>query len=203
MFKSLKNIDSAFRFTRLIAMIAVGGAFLFSSFITLLSYTSLRRNEKQIYVIANGKVFEAFAEERNKQWPIEIEDHVKMFHHYFFTLTADDSRNRKSIDKALALAGTSAADEYNNLRESGYYSALIAASITQEIDMVRCEIDMNSQPWHFRYYGTITITRATKVVTRSLISEGSIIQTKPSSNNNHGLSIENWRVIENKDIENR
>lgn len=151
-------------------------------------------------VIANGKIYEAVAEERSKFWPIEIRDHVKMFHFYFFSIHPDEKAIERSLNKAFYLADNSAKAEYDNLREKGYYNAMVAANISQEIEEDRIEVDLNVKPWRFTYYGTIRIIRATTIVTRSLITTGTLRTTIPSDNNNHGLIIESWQVLENKDI---
>lgn len=200
MFKQLQNIDSAFKYVRLFSFFLIIAVMLFCGYITFLQHQSLRKRDGKVMVIANGKIFEAMAEDRNKYWPIEIRDHVKMFHFYFFTLHPDEKSISKNLNKSFYLADLTAKAEYDNLREKGYYNALVAANVSQEIEMDSVAVNMNATPWRFTYYGTIQIIRATTVVTRSLISEGALRTTIPSDNNNHGLIIEGWRIIENKDI---
>lgn len=200
MIKQLQNIDTAFQYVRLFSIITMLCMLLLCSYITYLNHQTLKKKDERVMVIANGKIFQAMAEDRNKYWPIEIRDHVKMFHFYFFTLHPDEKAINKGLNNAFYLADQSAKAEYDNLREKGYYNALVAANVSQEIEQDRIEVDMNTTPWRFTYYGTITITRATTVVTRSLITQGSLRTTIPSDNNNHGLIIEGWRIIENRDI---
>lgn len=200
MFKQLQNVDTAFRFIRVFFLTIILGLFFLFGYISYLYQKTLGLREGKVMVIANGKIFEAVAEERSKYWPIEIRDHVKMFHFYFFTIHPDEKAIEKSLTRSFYLAGNVAKQEYDNLREKGYYNSMVAANISQEIEEDRIEVDINSTPWRFTYYGTIQITRDTKKVTRSLVTTGTLRTTTPSDNNSHGLSIETWQILENKDI---
>lgn len=200
MFEQFKNIDSAFKLSRVVSIVAIIGSMLLCTYTIYATRQLIREKDGKVLVIANGKIFEAFADERGKYWGVEVRDHVKTFHFYFFTLQPDENIIKRHINKALYLADNTAASEYNNLRESGYYSSLIAASISQEIESENIEIDLNTTPWKFKYTGKLRIIRATNIVTRSLVTKGFIRITEPSDNNPHGMLIERWRVIENKDI---
>jgi conjugative transposon TraK protein len=200
MFQQFKNIDSAFKLSRALSIVAIVGSIGFSAFVVYFNEKQNSQKDKKVFVIANGKIFEAFAEERGKYWPIEIRDHVKTFHFYFFTLQPDETFIKKNIEKALHLADNSAASEYNNLRENGFYNSLIAANANQEIESENIEVNLNATPWSFKYTGKIRIIRATTILTRSLVTEGILRITQPADDNPHGLKIEKWRVLENKDI---
>lgn len=200
MFKQFQNIDSAFKLSRLVSIVAVAGSIVLCIFTTYVNQKQVKEKDGKVFVIANGKIFEAFAEERGKYWPVEIRDHVKTFHFWFFTLQPDEEVIKRNVTKALYLADNSAANEYANLKEDGYYSSIIAASVSQEIESEKVDVDMNVSPWRFRYTGKLRIIRATSIVTRSLITEGCLRITQPTDNNPHGLVIEKWRVIENRDI---
>lgn len=200
MFQQFRNIDSAFKLSRTVSIAAVIGSTMFCIFTLYFSHKSIKEKEKQVFVIANGKIFQAFSEERGKFWGIEVKDHIKTFHYYFFTLQPDEDYIKKNITKALYLADESAKHEYDNLKENAYYTSLISANVSQEIDSDSIEINLNSTPWTFKYSGKLKIIRSTNIVIRSIITEGSIRTILPSDNNPHGLLIERWRVIENKDI---
>ena len=40
--------------------------------------------QAHIYILANGKVLEAFAADRKDNIPVEARDHISMFHHVDF-----------------------------------------------------------------------------------------------------------------------
>lgn len=200
MFRQLKNIDSAFRYVRLVTILVMLFSFGLCAFLIISYQFKQSQQDKRILVIANGKIFEAFADERAKYWPIEIRDHVRTFHSLFYTLIADEKAIYQNINRSLFLADNSAANEFKNLKENGYFTSLVAAGVTQEISCDSITVDMNTTPWRFRYYGTLRITRATSIVTRSLITEGGLRTTLATDNNPHGLLIERWQVLENNTI---
>jgi conjugative transposon TraK protein len=145
---------------------------------------------------------EAWAADRNLKIPVEIRDHLKMFHFYFYSLEPDDQVIKRNITKALYLADATAKAEYDDLKESGYYSSFISGNVSQQVeDYDSIKVDVNQQPWYFKYFGKLKIIRATSVVTRSLITEGFIRNLDATSDNNpHGFLIERWKVLENKDL---
>lgn len=205
MFKQMKNIDRAFRHIRNFSMLVVISCFLFSCFALYKSFRLVAEAQGKVYILANGKALEAFASDRKDNIPVEAKDHVKTFHLLFFTLDPDDKVIQANINKALYLADASAKREYDNLKESGYYSNIISGNISQQIKVDSVVIDINKYPFHFHCYATQSIIRTTSIVSRSLITEGVLRNVSRSDNNPHGFLIERWAVIENKDlkIENR
>ena len=49
---------------------------------------TLSENRGKVYVMVNGKLVEALAKDRD--YPVEIRDHIRDFHELFFTLSPDD-----------------------------------------------------------------------------------------------------------------
>ena len=205
MFKSAKNIDTAFRHIRSFTLIVIVGCILISCFSLYKSFQTVTTMQAKIYILANGKAIEAFASERKDNIPVEARDHVKTFHSLFFTLDPDDKVINANINKALYLADASAKREYDNLKEHGYYSNIIAGNISQEIKVDSVSVSLNTYPYPFRCYATQILIRATSTVYRSLITEGELRNVSRSDNNSHGFLIEHWTTVENRDlkIENR
>ena len=202
LFKQMKNIDTAFRHTRLFSLFFMVGCILISVFIATKSYELASTAQEKIYILANGKALEAFSAERKDNIPVEARDHVKMFHFYFFSLDPDNKVIEANIGKALYLADASAKQQYDNLRENGYYSNLIAGNISQEIIMDSISVDINQYPFYFRFHGKQRIIRPSTIVTRNLITEGYLRNVSRSDNNPHGFLVEKWRTLENKDVKN-
>ena len=105
-----------------------------------------------------------------------------------------------NVNKALYLADATAKQQYDNLKENGYYSNLIAGNISQEIQADSITINIDSYPFYFRYKGQQKIIRPTTIVTRSIITEGYLRNVSRSDNNSHGFLIEKWRTLENNDV---
>jgi conjugative transposon TraK protein len=201
MFQQFKNIDTAFKHIRVFSL-----AFLLANCIicvyTLYKTSQvLKAGQNKIYVIANGKLMDALATDRREKLPVEIRDHVKMFHFYFYGLEPDNEVIKVHTTKALYLADASAKTEYDNLNETGYYSGLQSGNISQQVEEPdSIQVNIDQQPYYFRYYGKLRIIRATTITTRSLVTEGYIRTTTASDNNPHGLLIERWKILENRDI---
>jgi conjugative transposon TraK protein len=200
MFKQTKNIDTAFRHIRLFSIVMIVACVFITAWSLYVSAKTMRESQQKIFILASGKALEAFAAERKDNIPVEARDHVKMFHHYFFTLDPDDKVILANITKALYLADGSAKQQYDDLKENSYYSNIISGNISQEITMDSIEININQYPFYFRCKAQEKIIRPTTIVTRSLITEGWLRNVSRSDNNPHGFLIEKWRTVENKDI---
>ncbi len=200
MFHQLKNIDTAFKHIRLFSLAIIVACIFLCCYTVYKSYQLVTETQERIYILSNGKALEAFSAERKDNIPVEARDHVKMFHHFFFTLDPDDKMIQVNITKALYLADVSAKRQYDNLKESRYYSNIISGNISQDIETDSIRIDLDTYPYYFRYYSKQRITRATSIVMRTLISEGYLRNVARSDNNPHGFLIERWNTIENKDI---
>ena len=200
MFKTTKNIDSAFRHIRMFSIIFIAGCALVSIFIAYKSYQMASQAQQRIYILANGKALEAYSADRKDNVPVEARDHVNMFHHYFFTLDPDDKVIQSNINKALYLADGSAKQQYDNLKENGYYTNIISGNVSQTVESDSISINTDVYPFYFRYKGQQKIIRPTTIVTRSLITEGYLRNVSRSDNNPHGFLIEKWTTLENKDI---
>ena len=200
MFQQLKNIDSAFKHIRLFSIALITACVFICCYTVYKSFVLITQTQARIYILSNGKALEAYSAERKDNVPVEARDHVKVFHHYFFTLDPDDKMIQVNVTKALYLADISAKQQYDNLKESRYYSNIISGNISQDIEPDSIRIDLDNYPYYFRYYAKQRIIRATSVVMRSLITEGFLRNVARSDNNSHGFLIERWNTIENKDI---
>jgi conjugative transposon TraK protein len=200
MFRRAKNIDTAFREVRMFSIIVIVLCVAISIFMIGKSFQLAAKAERRIYILANGKVLEAYAADRRDNIPVEARDHVRMFHSYFFSMDPDEKVIQSNIVKALYLADGSAKQQYDNLKENGYYSNLISGNVSQTIEADSITITTDVYPYYFRYKGQQLIIRPTTIVTRSLVTEGYLRNVSRSDNNPHGFLIEKWRTLENKDL---
>ena len=200
MFSKTKKIDTAFRHIKMFSIVLVLGCISLAVYALYTSNKTASESQQRIFILANGKALEAYAADRKDNIPVEAKDHVKMFHHYFFTLDPDDKVIQSNITKALYLADASAKQQYDNLKENSYYTNIISGNISQEILSDSITINTNSYPYYFRYKGQQKIIRPSTIVTRSLITEGYLRNVSRSDNNSHGFLIERWKTLENKDI---
>jgi conjugative transposon TraK protein len=200
MFKEPQNINTAFRHIKVFTLAVIAGCIVLCSLAFYKSYDMVKTIQGKVYILANSKALEAYASDRKDNVPVEARDHVKTFHQYFFTLDPDEKVIQANVTKALYLADGSAKREYDNLRENGYYSNIIAGNISQEISMDSIEINLDSYPYYFRCHAMQRIIRTTSIVSRLLVTEGYLRNVSRSDNNPHGFLIERWSTIENKDV---
>ena len=200
MFTQMKNIDSAFKYVRGFTLVICLGSVVLSCYALYKSFELVKNIQGKIYILANGKALEAYVAERKDNIPVEAKDHIRNFHQFFFTLDPDEKVITANISKALYLADASAKRQYDNLKESGYYTGLIASNISQSISIDSVMLDTHQSPYYFKCYAREHITRTTSIVSRSLITEGYMRDVSRSDNNPHGFLIERWVILENRDI---
>ncbi|MBV4358801.1 conjugative transposon protein TraK [Pinibacter aurantiacus] len=200
MFTKMKNIDTAFKYIRLFTLLIILGCLGLCVFVFYKSYALAASTQNKIYVLANEKALEAISTDRKTNISVEAKDHVKMFHLYFFTLDPDDKVIHSNITKALYLADASAKRQYDNLKENGFYSNIIAGNISQQLLIDSVTVNTNDYPYFFECYAQQKIIRTTSIVYRSLITSGYLRNVSRSENNSHGFLIERWTTLENKDI---
>jgi conjugative transposon TraK protein len=157
-------------------------------------------SQHRIYILANGKILEAFSAGRKDNLIVESKDHIQMFHHWFFTLDPDEKVIQENISKALYLADESAKDAYENLKEAGYYANIISANISQEIRVDSVHVDTDQYPYYFKCFATEKLIRSSAKVTRTLITQGFLRSVSRSDNNPHGFLIQKWETLVNTDL---
>ena len=131
MFSKTKKIDTAFRHIKMFSIVLVLGCISLAAYALYTSNKTFSESQQRIFILANGKALEAYAADRKDNVPVEARDHVKMFHHYFFTLDPDDKVIQSNITKALYLADASAKQQYDNLKENSYYTNIIQAILAR------------------------------------------------------------------------
>ncbi len=200
MFKQTKNIDASFRHIKFFTLLLVLGCFILCGFVLYKSYELSAKVQDRIYILSGDKAMEAFASKRKDNIEAEARSHVAMFHTDFFTLDPDEKVIESNIKKALYLADGSAKRQYDNLKETSYYSGIISGNISQQISVDSISLSMNAEPYLFHCYATIKIIRPNSIVTRNLITQGYLRNVSRSDHNPHGFLIERWETIENRDI---
>lgn len=199
MFTQLRNIETAFQQNKKIVGMAIVASLLISVTAMYLAFRSYQKADTRIYVLANGKALEAISADRKDNVPVEARDHIRMFHHYFFTLDPDEKVIDGNIGKALYLADESARNQYEGLKEKNYYNNLISGNISQQITVDSIQLDMNHYPYYFKCYALEKLVRATSTINKSLITQGYLRNVSRSDNNPHGFLIERWETIANRD----
>jgi conjugative transposon TraK protein len=200
MFTKAKNIDSAFQHIRLFSIVFIISCVVITSLVSLNSMKQVSESQQHLYILANGKILEAFAGDRKDNIAVEARDHIGMFHHYFFSLDPDEKVIDGNITKSLYLADASAKKQYDNLKENGYYRNIISGNISQQLEIDTIDLNTANYPYYFHLVAKEKLIRTTSIVTRSLVTEGWLRNVSRSDNNSHGFLIEKWAILENRDL---
>jgi conjugative transposon TraK protein len=199
MFTHLRNIETAFQQNKRIVALVIISSTLISVAAIWFAFSAYQKASGHIYILAGGKALEAFAADRKDNIPVEARDHIRMFHHDFFTLDPDEKVIESNISKALYLADESARNQYDNLKEKSYYNNLISGNISQQISVDSITLDLNRYPYYFMCFATEKLIRATSTINKTLVTQGYLRNVSRSDNNPHGFLIEKWETIANRD----
>jgi conjugative transposon TraK protein len=194
----IQNIEAKIRLATWIAF----GSFLTSIILSVVfcsyAYRQIMDARKSIYILNNNIPLQATQTDMQMNRPAEYRADVDLFHSLFFSLTPDDKYIEYEMKKAMYLVDQSGVEEYDNLKENGFFNSILSSSsvLTLQTD----SIALNMPKRYFRYYGKLKIDRRSSTVVRSLITEGYLKDIPRSDNNPHGVLIINWKTLENKDL---
>lgn len=196
----IKNIEAKIRLATFIA----AGSFLTALIIVAINavsaYRMVRNAQKNIYILDNNVPILARQTDMQMNRPAEYRAHVDLFHSLFFSLTPDGNYMEYQMKKAMYLIDESGMQQYNDLKENGFFNSILSSSsvLTLETD----SIQLDNAKKYFRYHGKLRIDRRSSTVIRSLITEGYLKDIPRSDNNPHGVIITRWKTLENKDLSN-
>ncbi len=200
--KQLFDIQKKFRFTvyvlLVISILLVGlSAWVFTRSIRLVN-----ESREKIYVLDNGKsLLLALREDISENRSAEAKDHVKRFHELFFTVEPDREFIENNVREALFLADRSAMNQYRTFKENNLYNQVIGSDISMTLMTDSILVDFSAYPYRFTYYGRQKIVRKSNITIRNLQTGGWLRNISRTENNAHGFLIEQWVIIDNKDLE--
>ncbi|MFP9119039.1 conjugative transposon protein TraK [Flavobacterium sp. RNTU_13] len=201
-FKTLRNIENSFRQIRLYAIAFTVLCLGISGYAVFESYRFAREQREKVYVLDQGKsLMLALSQDAAVNRPVEAREHVRRFHELFFTLAPDKAAIENNMKRAFSLADKSAFDYYKDLSEKGYYNRIISGNVQQRVEVDSVQCDFEKYPYSVRTYAREYIIRASNVTRRSLITSCLLVNSVRSDVNPQGFNIEQFRVLENKDVE--
>ncbi|WP_339751144.1 conjugative transposon protein TraK [Algoriphagus aquimarinus] len=194
----IKNIESKIRLATVLSLGSFLTSIIICGFVSAYAYQQVANARQSIYILDND--IPILAKQTNMQMnrPAEYKAAVDLFHSLFFNLTPDDKHIEYQMSKAMYFVDETGVGQYNNLKEKGYFNSILSSSSVLSIQTDSIVIEQN----RFRYYGKQKIDRRSASITRSIITEGELIDIPRSENNSHGVLITNWKTIENKDLSN-
>lgn len=193
----IKNIESKIRLATLLSVGSFITSVVMCITVSAYAYKQVADARKSIYILDND--IPILAKQTNMQMnrPAEYKAAVDLFHSLFFSLTPDDKHIEYQMKRAMYLADESGVLQYNNLKEKGFFNSILSSSSVLTIQTDSITIDQNNK---FTYYGKQKIDRRSATITRSLITEGILMDIPRSENNSHGVLITSWKTLENKDL---
>lgn len=194
----IQNIESKIRLATVLSLGSLLTSIIICGFVSAYAYKQVANARQSIYILDND--IPILAKQANMQMnrPAEYKAAVDLFHSLFFNLTPDDKHIEYQMSRAMYFVDETGVGQYNNLKEKGYFNSILSSSSVLSIQTDSIVLDQN----RFRYYGRQKIDRRSATITRSIITEGELIDIPRSENNSHGVLITNWKTIENKDLSN-
>jgi conjugative transposon TraK protein len=198
-FMIIKNIESKIRLATVIAIGSLVASLAIVGINSFLSFRLVANAQKSIYILDNNIPIEARQTDMEMNRPAEYRADIDLFHSLFFSLTPDDKYIEYKMKKAMYLIDESGMEQYNDLKENGFFNSILSSSSVLTLQTDSILLDMPRK--YFRYYGKLKIDRRSSTVVRSLITEGYLKDIPRSDNNSHGVLICGWKTLENKDLQ--
>jgi len=195
----IRNIESKIKLATFLSLGSFLTSIIISVAVSAFAYKQVTNARQSIYILDNDIPVLAKQTDMQMNRPAEYRAAVDLFHTLFFSLTPDNKHIEYQMKKAMYLADESGVQQYNNLKEKGYFNSILSSSSVLTLQTDSISIGQNNR---FIYYGKQTIDRRSATITRSLITEGHLKDIPRSANNSHGVLITNWKTIENKDLRN-
>ncbi|RYX78257.1 conjugative transposon protein TraK [bacterium] len=195
----VKNIEAKVRLATFLSAISFFLALAISIAVSYFAYLQVSDSRKSIYVLQDGiNPMLAKRTDIELNRAAEYRAHIARFHTLFFSLIPDEHFIEHQMRQAMYLIDESGAQQYNNLKERNFFSAVLSSSAVLTIRMDSISLDENKG--YFRYYATQRIDRKSAVTLRSLITEGKLRDLPARSEHNpHAVLITSWKTLENAD----
>jgi len=195
----IKNIEAKIRLATLVSIASLLSAIIMVGFVCFFAYRTVANAQKSIYILDKNIPVQAMQTDIQMNRPAEYRAHIDLFHALFFSLTPDDKYMEYEMKKAMYLVDESGMQQYNDLKENGFFNSILSSSSVLTLQTDSISLDMSRK--YFRYYGKLKIDRRSSTVVRSLVTEGYLKDIPRSDNNPHGVLICGWKTIENKDLQ--
>lgn len=197
----IKNLENKIKMATIVSVASLVVSITIVISVLFYTYGQVAESRKTIYILDNGVPILAKQTDQSVNRPVEYKAHVDLFHSLFFNIAPDDKYIEYQMNKAMYLIDESGIQQYNNLKEKGFFSQIMNSSAVLTIQTDSIQLDMANK--YFRYYGKQTIDRKSSTVIRSIITEGFMNDIPRTTNNPHGILITKWKTLENRDLSTR
>jgi conjugative transposon TraK protein len=194
----IKNIESKIKLATFLSLGSFISCIIICGIVSAYAFKQVSNARQSIYILDNDVPILAKQTNMQMNRPAEYKAAIDLFHSLFFSLTPDDKHIEYQMNKAMYFIDESGVGQYNNLKEKGYFNSIMSSSSVLTVQTDSIVVDNN----RFTYYGKQRIERRSATITRSLVTEGVLVDIPRSESNSHGVLITNWKTIENKDLHN-
>lgn len=183
-------------FFGLVVLIAIGGAFTFA-------YTAFQTAQDRAYIITdNGTMLAQLAPTTDKKSrEVEVKNHVSLFFNKMYAF--NEYSYKDNVEGALHLINSTEGKRilsgYNQIR---LHEELVKSSANVSVAVDSIWTDMNQNPYRVRAFVRQTFQAPGGSITKRLWSEMNVrsINTR-SSDNIHGLLIDNLNIFDDSDLD--
>lgn len=198
--KYFDTIESGFRRMKFLTLSAVTLAVAVPSVSIALSYGFVNSRTGSVYVVNGGEASLARLSDGESVRDLEVKDHVSRFHELMFNLAPSTDAVERNIGKAMSFCDKSGYDYYQMLSETDFYARLIAANASQQIAIDSMAVNMGVYPYEAEVMGKLYVMRQSSITAYDFKSRCSLVNIERSESNPHGLMIEKFRVVRNRQI---
>ena len=198
---SLMNIDTAFKQTRTISIIALVCSFLFCVVVMFIAMQMVTKGKGKIYITNGyGNTLTAYQISANKNRDAEVKSQVRNFHSLLYDITPNPDEIKKKVDEIM-LMGDASVKAFMDKRGDSYYKKLIASDveIKYELDSIRTNIDV--YPYKAVQYGKEVVQTQVGFLVKNLITSLDLREVARTDANPHGLLIGNFEIHKNNRIQ--
>lgn len=198
---SLMNIDTAFKQTRLIAILTLLCSFFFCVTVMFVAMNMVTKGKGKIYITNGyGNTLTAYQISANENRNAEVKAQVRTFHTLLYDITPNPKEIEKKVDRIL-LMGDESVKAFMDKRGDSYYKKLISSNveIKYELDSIRTNI--NIYPYKAVQYGKEIVQTKVGFLVKNLITSLDLREVARTDDNPHGLMIGAFEVHKNNRIQ--
>ena len=198
---SLMNIDSAFKNTRLIAILSLCLSFLFGVTVMVVAMSMVSKGKGKIYVTNGyGNTLSAYQIAANENRDAEAKAQVRNFHSLLYDISPDPAEIEKSLNEVLLL-GDASVKAFLDKRGDAYYKKLISnnAEIKYTLDSVK--VNTKIYPYKAVQYGKEVVQTSVGFLVKNLVTTLDLSEVARTDVNPHGLLVGNYEVLKNNRLQ--
>ena len=197
------TIETSFKRMKFLTVIAIVAMVAVCLGAVAFTYSFLREQGRQVYVIDQGQPLLAMKEDAGQTLESRAYQHVRIFHMYFFNLMPNKEALDYNIEQALLLADRSAYNYWATLNEHDYYSRLVSENISQQMSVDSIKVNTKVYPYEAACYGKLYSVRESSMTAYDIVTTCTLIGVPFTPEHPTGLLMERFKVVRREEISTR